>query len=69
LFGISLTAERSVLGTLQDISIIAKAAEWIAIADARGTLGYLVVAMFVATWLVSFVIYRTMGYSRDLDNS
>jgi high-affinity nickel-transport protein len=34
-----------------------------------GTLGYLVVAMFVATWLVSFVIYRTMGYSRDLDNS
>jgi high-affinity nickel-transport protein len=34
-----------------------------------GTLGYLVVAMFVATWLVSFVIYRAMGYSPDLDNS
>jgi nickel/cobalt transporter (NiCoT) family protein len=26
-----------------------------------GTLGYLVVAIFVATWLVSFVIYRAMG--------
>jgi hypothetical protein len=25
--------------------------------------------MFVATWLVSFVIYRAMGYSPDLDNS
>jgi hypothetical protein len=36
LFGISVTAERSVLGTLQDISIIPKAAERIAIADARG---------------------------------
>jgi high-affinity nickel-transport protein len=34
-----------------------------------GTLGCLVVAMFVATWLVSFVIYRAMGYSPDLDNS
>jgi hypothetical protein len=28
-----------------------------------------VVPIFVATWLVSFVIYRTMGYSPDLDNS
>ena len=69
MFGISVTAERSVLGTLQDISIIPKAAERIAIADARGTLGCLLVAIFVATWLVSFVIYRTRGYSRDLDNS
>ena len=34
-----------------------------------GTLGYLVVAIFVATWLVSFVIYRAMEYSPDLDNS
>jgi len=69
LFGISVTAERIVLGTLQDISTIPKAAERIAIADAPGTLGYLVVAMFVATWLVSFVIYRAVGYSPDLDNS
>jgi len=28
-----------------------------------------VVAMFVATWLVSFVICRAMEYSPDLDNS
>ena len=29
-----------------------------------GALGYLVVAIFVATWLVSFVIYRVMGYHK-----
>jgi high-affinity nickel-transport protein len=36
-----------------------------------GTLGYLVVAIFLATWLISFVIYRTMGCPKvaNLDNS
>ncbi len=36
-----------------------------------GTLGYLVVGIFVATWLISFVIYRTMGCPKiaNLDNS
>jgi high-affinity nickel-transport protein len=36
-----------------------------------GTVGYLVVAIFVATWLVSFVIYRAMGYLKipTLDHS
>jgi len=29
-----------------------------------GALGYLVVAIFVATWLIAFVIYRAMGYSK-----
>jgi nickel/cobalt transporter (NiCoT) family protein len=37
-------------------------------ADAIGArseaLGYLVVAVFVAAWLVSFVIYRAMGYHK-----
>jgi high-affinity nickel-transport protein len=35
-----------------------------------GALGYLVVVIFVATWLVSFVIYRAMGYHKipDLDH-
>jgi high-affinity nickel-transport protein len=37
-------------------------------ADATGArseaLGYLVVAVFVAAWLVSFVIYRAMGYHK-----
>jgi high-affinity nickel-transport protein len=38
------------------------------VANATGTrseaLGYLVVAVFVAVWLVSFVIYRAMGYHK-----
>jgi high-affinity nickel-transport protein len=44
-------------------------------ADASGTrfaaLGYFVAAIFVAAWLVSFVIYRAMGYHKmpALDNS
>jgi high-affinity nickel-transport protein len=29
-----------------------------------GALGYFVVAIFVAAWLVSFVIYRVMGYRK-----
>jgi len=29
-----------------------------------GALGYLVVAIFVATWLIAFVIYRAMGYHK-----
>ena len=29
-----------------------------------GALGYLVVAIFVATWLVFFVIYRAMSYHK-----
>jgi high-affinity nickel-transport protein len=29
-----------------------------------GALGYLAVAIFVATWLVSFVIYQAMGYPK-----
>ncbi len=35
-----------------------------------GALGYLVVAVFAATWLVAFVIYRAMGYGKipNLDN-
>lgn len=28
------------------------------------TLGYLVIGVFLASWLVSFVIYRMMGYDR-----
>ncbi len=28
-------------------------------------LGYLVVALFVASWLVAFVIYRAMGYHKN----
>jgi high-affinity nickel-transport protein len=31
-----------------------------------GTLGYLVVAIFAGTWLVSFVIFRAMGYHKIL---
>jgi nickel/cobalt transporter (NiCoT) family protein len=27
-----------------------------------GTLGYAIIAIFVASWLVSFVVYRVMGY-------
>ena len=36
-----------------------------------GALGYLAVAIFVATWLVSSVIYRVVGYPKiaNLDNS
>jgi nickel/cobalt transporter (NiCoT) family protein len=36
-----------------------------------GTLGYLVIAIFVATWLVSFVVYRATGYPKipTLDHS
>jgi nickel/cobalt transporter (NiCoT) family protein len=36
-----------------------------------GALGYLVAAIFVATWFVSFVIYRAMGLPKipTLDNS
>jgi nickel/cobalt transporter (NiCoT) family protein len=36
-----------------------------------GALGYLVAAIFVATWFVSFVIYRAMGFPKipTLDNS
>jgi high-affinity nickel-transport protein len=36
-----------------------------------GALGYLLVVMFVATWLGSFVIYRAMGHPKipTLDNS
>jgi high-affinity nickel-transport protein len=47
---------------------------WVTV-DATGarfaTLGYLVVAIFVATWLASFVIYRMTGYPKipTLDNS
>jgi nickel/cobalt transporter (NiCoT) family protein len=29
-----------------------------------GALGYVVVAIIVATWLIAFVIYRTMGYHK-----
>jgi high-affinity nickel-transport protein len=44
-------------------------------ADAIGArfaaLGYIVVVMFVATWLISFVIYRAMRYPKipTFDNS
>jgi high-affinity nickel-transport protein len=47
---------------------------WI-MADATGahfgTLGYLVIAIFVATWLVAFVVYRATGYPKipTLDHS
>jgi nickel/cobalt transporter (NiCoT) family protein len=36
-----------------------------------GALGYLVAAIFIATWFVSFVIYRAMGFPKipTLDNS
>ncbi len=36
-----------------------------------GALGYLVVAIFAAVWLASFVIYRAMGYHKmpTLENS
>ena len=40
---------------------------WSAIGSAAGNftaLGYLVVGIFVASWLVSFAIYRTMGYNK-----
>jgi high-affinity nickel permease len=29
-----------------------------------GTLGYAVIAIFVASWLISLVIYRVMGYDK-----
>ena len=29
-----------------------------------GVLGYLVVGIFLASWLASFVIYRVMGYNK-----
>ena len=47
---------------------------WI-MADATGahfgTLGYVVIAIFVATWLVAFVVYRATGYPKipTLDHS
>jgi nickel/cobalt transporter (NiCoT) family protein len=33
-------------------------------ADNFGVLGYFVVGIFVTSWLVSFVIYRLMGYEK-----
>jgi len=33
-------------------------------ADNFGVLGYLVIGIFIASWLVSFVIYRAMGYNK-----
>ncbi|MGB9648541.1 MAG: HoxN/HupN/NixA family nickel/cobalt transporter, partial [Stellaceae bacterium] len=42
---------------------------WV-MADTTGAhfaaLGYLAVAIFVATWLIAFVIYRAMGYHKSL---
>jgi high-affinity nickel-transport protein len=35
-----------------------------AISDNFGTLGYAIVALFIVSWLVSFLIYRVKGYDR-----
>jgi high-affinity nickel-transport protein len=32
--------------------------------DNFGALGYAIIAIFVASWLVSFVVYRVMGYDK-----
>jgi nickel/cobalt transporter (NiCoT) family protein len=32
--------------------------------DNFGALGYAITAIFVASWLVSFVVYRVMGYDK-----
>jgi len=32
--------------------------------DNFGALGYAIIAIFVASWLISFVVYRVMGYDR-----
>jgi nickel/cobalt transporter (NiCoT) family protein len=37
-----------------------------AIGAGFGALGYVVVVIFAATWLISFVIYRAMGYPKVL---
>jgi high-affinity nickel-transport protein len=29
-----------------------------------GTLGYAIVALFIGSWLIAFVIYRAKGYDR-----
>jgi high-affinity nickel-transport protein len=29
-----------------------------------GALGYVIIAIFVASWVVSFVVYRVMGYDK-----
>jgi high-affinity nickel-transport protein len=33
-------------------------------ADNFGVVGYLVIGIFIASWLASFVIYRVMGYDK-----
>jgi len=33
-------------------------------ADNFGVLGYLVIGIFIASWFVSFVLYRAMGYNK-----
>jgi high-affinity nickel-transport protein len=35
-----------------------------AVNDNFGTLGYAIVAIFAAGWLVSFVVYRVRGYDK-----
>ena len=40
---------------------------WVAIGavtDSFGTLGYAIVALLLASWLISFLIYRARGYGR-----
>src|SRR5262249_15845087 len=32
--------------------------------DAFGTLGFVIIGIFIASWLVSMLIYRLMGYDR-----
>ncbi|MGH7094258.1 MAG: hypothetical protein ACREFB_12075, partial [Stellaceae bacterium] len=32
--------------------------------DNFGAIGYAVVGVFVASWIVSFVVYRVMGYDK-----
>jgi high-affinity nickel-transport protein len=60
------------VGTIEALSLVGdkfalKGGLWVT-ADTTGArfgaLGYLVVAIFAATWLVSFVIYRAMGYHK-----
>ena len=35
-----------------------------ALNDHFGVLGYLIIAIFVASWIVSILIYRIKGYDR-----
>jgi high-affinity nickel-transport protein len=61
-----------VVGAIETLGLIAEklgltGGIWSAIdfaADNFSALGYLVVGIFVASWLASFAIYRAMGYNK-----